>query len=291
LSCVIVGLRLAAALLLVGALFGNAAADTVRLADKPVAEAGATSDPAFDAFLDRLMRAESGGRDTAANPRSTALGAFQFIKSTFVEVARRHFADEVAKLNETQLLALRTNREFARRAAAAFSMDNAGVLKEQGLNPTFGHLRLAFLVGPYAAARLLQVPPRTAVSEVLTAGVLKANPFMVGMTAADLIARTARDVSGERAEPAPQPRVREAAAAPKPRIAPRPAVAVAAAKGKSKCNERLASCRKLIALQGRKLKTRRADSRHVPGRLAGDAVEGSESLRAVSHDQSDRHGA
>ena len=36
----------------------------------------------FDKFLDRLMRAESNGRDEAANPRSTALGAFQFIKSS-----------------------------------------------------------------------------------------------------------------------------------------------------------------------------------------------------------------
>jgi hypothetical protein len=40
------------------------------------------SDTAFGTFLDRLMHAESAGRDSAANPRSTALGPFQFIKST-----------------------------------------------------------------------------------------------------------------------------------------------------------------------------------------------------------------
>ena len=75
---------------------------------------------AFDSFLDHLMRAESNGRNTAANPRSTALGPFQFIKSTFLDVMRRHFSADIAHLNETDILALRTDRGFARRAAAAF---------------------------------------------------------------------------------------------------------------------------------------------------------------------------
>jgi len=38
-------------------------------------------------FLDRLMLAESSGQLDARNPRSTALGPFQFIESTFLEVA------------------------------------------------------------------------------------------------------------------------------------------------------------------------------------------------------------
>ena len=76
-------------------------------ADKPGAAAAADR-PAFDMFLDRLMRAESGGRDTAANPRSTALGPYQFIKSTFLDLARRHFGIEVQELSEDEILRLRT---------------------------------------------------------------------------------------------------------------------------------------------------------------------------------------
>ncbi|MGH7551711.1 MAG: hypothetical protein ACREMQ_01620, partial [Longimicrobiales bacterium] len=118
--------------------------------------AAGASGAQFEVFLDRLMRAESSGQDDAANPRSTALGPFQFIKSTFIEVTRRHFASEVSALDDDAVLALRTNRAFARRAASAFCTDNIAFMLEQGLSPTFGHLRLAFLVGPSAAVRLLQ---------------------------------------------------------------------------------------------------------------------------------------
>lgn len=155
---------------------------------------GAT-DAAFDVFLDRLMRSESNGRDHAKNPRSSALGPFQFINSTFIAVMREHFPDEIASLNQRQILALRTKRDIARRAAKAFSMDNMDYLVERGITPTFGHLRLAFLLGPQGAARVLQAPPDRRVTRILGNNVIAANPFMRRMTAADLVARTSRDVS------------------------------------------------------------------------------------------------
>jgi len=187
---------------------------------------------AFETFLDRLMRAESNGQDDAANPRSTALGPFQFIKSTFIDVVRRHFASEIATLDDGAILALRTNRTFARRAAIAFSRDNLAFLSEQGLNPTFGHLRLAFLVGPSAAARLLQAAPETPVAEILGSGVITANPFMRGMSAADLIARADRDVGADHVR----------------HVAPRRSgLAVAAVV--PVCNQGLASCRRWVALR------------------------------------------
>jgi hypothetical protein len=62
---------------------------------------------AFQAFLDRLMGAESGGRRLAANPRSSAVKRFQFIKSTFLATMRHHFPEEVAGRSDEELLALR----------------------------------------------------------------------------------------------------------------------------------------------------------------------------------------
>ena len=70
-------------------------------------------------FLDRLMTAESGGHLHKKNPRSTALGPFQFIESTFLFVVNRHFQSEVAGLTEQQVLARRTDMAFSRRAARA----------------------------------------------------------------------------------------------------------------------------------------------------------------------------
>ncbi len=142
-----VRVSIAAALLLClssAAEYGAFASDEGVLAVQPVQGAPEAS---FEQFLDRLMRAELNGRDTAANPRSTALGAFQFIESTFLAVTRQHFAREVAELSDSSLLELRTNRAFARRAAAAYCKMNAAYLSEQGITPTFGHLRLAYLLG------------------------------------------------------------------------------------------------------------------------------------------------
>jgi hypothetical protein len=245
--------RLAVAVLLlcactIEAVSFNVNNERASLAREKVASA---SDGSFDTFLDRLMRAESDGRDFLASSRSTALGPFQFIKGTFLEVTRKHFDAETANMTEEQVLALRTDRGFSRRAVAAYLREMAEFLGGQGLEPTFAHLRLAYLVGPNAAVRVIQASSEKPVSEVLAPGAVKANPFMAGMTAAGLIDKAARDISEDRDGPdaAPSPRVRVAAAAPEPRVAPRPQESGA---GKPKCNPNLASCRHFLAVRAQK---------------------------------------
>ena len=70
----------------------------------------------------------------------------------------------------------------------------AAYLREQGLKPTFAHLRLAYLLGGGGAAKVLRAPPQTPLAGILGAAVIRANPFMKGMTAAGLVERSARDV-------------------------------------------------------------------------------------------------
>lgn len=205
---------------------------------------------AMAAFLDRLMLVESGGRDDARNPRSTALGPYQFIESTFLDVARRHLASEMAGLTPAQILALRTNRAIARRAAEAFTRDNASMLAAQGLATSFGNLRLAFLVGPGAAIRLLQAPPQTPVITLLGAIVVQANPFMAGMTAQDLARWAERNVAtpaGVHARLAPWPGTKPAQVAGSPPAAPRQPMVT------PRCNMALASCRRWLALAQRRV--------------------------------------
>jgi hypothetical protein len=202
-------------------------------------------------FLDRLMMAESGGRDTAANPRSTALGPFQFIESTFLEVARRHFAAETGQLAPAQVLALRTNRPFARRAAEAYTRDNAASLASAGLAATFANLRLAFLVGPGGAIRILRAERETPAIRILGANVVQANPFMAGMTAGDLTVWSERnlaasDVAGRKLAVAP--------GSLPPTRPPRPAIGV-------RCNKALASCRRWVLLATKRLESRIATVR------------------------------
>ncbi len=152
----------------------------------------------FGMFLDRLMAAESSGRSAAKNPRSSALGPFQFIKSTFLDLTSRHFNAEVEGLSEAQILLLRTDRDLSRRAATVFSHENEKYLRGRGHEPTFAHLRLAFLLGAADAARILQAPRHTPVRELLAPSVVKANPFMRAMTAADLLEKSEHDLSEDR---------------------------------------------------------------------------------------------
>jgi hypothetical protein len=266
-----------AAALLLGCFHTGTAHAIPELDIRPIEHRAVAGAPqgSFDTFLERLMAVESGGRDHAANPRSTAFGPFQFIRSTFLDLVRRHFAVEADDLTEEEVLELRANRPFARHAAALYSRENLAVLSGYGLIPTFGHLRLAFLVGPTAAVRLIRALPDTPAAEILGSAVIKANPFMGRMSASDLIARAARDVSDDRHRPlgrTPAPRDRPAAAVqPAARTSLR-AIDVWTVVNEPKstvsatCNRHLASCRRWITLSEarardnaqRRMKTRRA---------------------------------
>lgn len=202
----------------------------------------------LDQFLDRVMMVESGGRDTLRNPLSTAVGPFQLLEGLFLELAGRHFAAETQHLTVVQILALRTDRAFARRAAAAFTKDNATHLASAGLPTTFQNLRLAYFAGPAGAVRILRAHPDTKISMLLAPAALRANAFLNGMTAADLIARSAREISvdaGATAGVAPSPAASASAKPAGPHI-------------KVRCNLGRASCQKWLALRKAKLSRQQA---------------------------------
>ena len=225
----------------------NAQADKASANSKP--DANSKPEMTMDDFLDRLMIAESGGRDTAKNPLSTATGAFQFIESTFLSVMQRHYPTRVENLSSAQILALRTDRKTARDAARAYTRDNAQILAANGHKPTFPHLRLAFLLGANGAMRILDAKPETPLAPLLGPAVMRANPFMTRLTASGLIARAARDVSLDPSAIAGLQPIRD----PKTgkiimprRTASRPRIRV-------RCNLALPSCRRWLALKRSRL--------------------------------------
>jgi hypothetical protein len=165
------------------------------------------------------MAAESSGRSAAKNPRSSALGPFQFIKSTFLDITSRYFAHEIQGLSEAEILSLRTDHDLSRRAATAFSQENAIYLRDRGHEPTFAHLRLAFLLGAADAARVLQAPQHTPVRDLLAPSVVKANPFMRTMSAADLLVKCEHDLSEDRPMAIAVPRRERPLERPKPSLA------------------------------------------------------------------------
>lgn len=188
-------------------------------------------------FLERLMMAESGGKLDAKNPRSSALGPFQFIESTFYDLVTRHFPELLEEKTYAQIQQLRMHLETARNAALAYTRENAAYLNERGITPEPAHLRLAFLLGPGGAETVISAKPETPVSELLSKSVLAANPFLGGMSAEQLVDRAKREAAG---------------------LGPLPVIATAKAataepKIKVRCNMERASCRKWFALAKRRL--------------------------------------
>jgi hypothetical protein len=201
----------------------------------------------METFLDRLSMAESGGRAHAKNPLSTALGPYQFIASTWLMIARNELAKEMDGLRPDQVLALRTDPALSRRAAQIYTEQNAAFLVSQGQKATFPNLRLAFLVGPGAALRVLMAGPDRGVAELLGATVIGANPFMTNMTAADLIARAARDIATDpKSVAGVTPDASQVHAAGKTAKPARPRIAV-------QCDLSLPSCKRWLALAERRM--------------------------------------
>ncbi|MEQ1670454.1 MAG: hypothetical protein ABL893_06320 [Hyphomicrobium sp.] len=230
-----------------------ASARPPKAAAAPIEAATAPVQMTLDMFLDRLMMSESGGKLTARNPRSTAIGPFQFIASTWLQIARSSFATETAELKPHEVLDLRTDMTFARRAAKIYTEENAAHLVANGQQATFANLRLAFLVGAGGAVRVLSAKAGTPVATLLGATVVGANPFMASMTAEDLIARAARDIAIDaRLTTGITP---SADAIARAKNAPRrtePRIAV-------ECDLSRPSCRRWLALAKRKVsRTRRA---------------------------------
>ncbi len=193
-------------------------------------------------FLDRLMMAESGGRLHAKNPRSSALGPFQFIDSTFYDLVTRYFPTLAEDKSYAEILQMRVNLKVSRDVALAYTRENAAFLDERGIAPEPGFLRLAFFLGPTGAKIVISAKPKTPVSSLLSNSAIVANPFLNGMSAEQLIERAKREAAG--LKPLPVFAMgRGKAVHPKIRV---------------RCNLKRASCRKWLALAKKRLARKEA---------------------------------
>jgi hypothetical protein len=199
-------------------------------------------------FLDRLMSAESGGRLTARNAATSAYGPFQFLSTTFLDVVQRNFPQLAADKSNAEILNLRADAVVARDAALVYTRENARFLAGNGEPVTAANLRLAFFVGPSGALKVLAAKPEEPLSNVLSVAALEANPVLSRMTAAGLIARATAEAQGIGSL---FTGINSKGTRPKVDV---------------RCNLKLASCRKWLALA-----ERRMGRRHVV--LAPESTE------------------
>lgn len=153
-------------------------------------------------LVDSIIGVESGGNPNAANPRSSASGLGQFIDSTWLATIRAARPDLAQGKSDSELLSLKTDPQLSREMTEAYANQNQALLTKAGVPVTPGSTYLAHFAGPGGAVKVLQADPTASVEAILGAGAVSANPFLRGMTAADLQAWADRKMGGQAPKPA-----------------------------------------------------------------------------------------
>lgn len=154
--------------------------------------------------------------------------------------------------SEEDILELRTNPKIARDAALIYTRENAAFLAARGILPSAALLRLAFLIGPANAHKVISAKPDMLISGLVSDSALNANPFLNGMTVGQLIERAKLEAEG--LAPLRIPAIaKEVPAKPKIEI---------------KCNLQRPSCKKWLALAEMRLKRKEAQN-NPPSKQAG----------------------
>jgi hypothetical protein len=167
-------------------------------------------------LADSIIGVESGGNPNATNPNSSASGLGQFIDSTWLSTIKAARPDLADGKSDADLLALKTDPQLSREMTEAYANQNQAILSKAGVPVTPGTTYLAHFAGPGGAVKVLQADPNAPVGDVLGPAVLKANPFLAGMTAKDLQAWADRKMGGASTQPAPQPQAAPASPATTP---------------------------------------------------------------------------
>lgn len=144
---------------------------------------------ARSAIKAKIGRAESPS-DTAKNPRSSATGRYQFVSGTWLSYYKRRYGSQ--GLTDAQILAKRTDGNVQDVLMDDLLADNARFLSSEGQPETAGNLYLTHFAGQGGARKLFRADPRASAADVLGTEVVRANPFLKGMTASDVIAWAAR---------------------------------------------------------------------------------------------------
>ncbi len=121
----------------------------------------------MNAFMDKVIKAESSGKADAKSKTSTALGLAQFTNTTWVE--------QVAKQGKNYTLKDRTDPAKVREILAGFTKDNYERAKKQlGRDPSEAEL-YAYHMLPYGASKLIKAEDDVAAASLYSKAITKAN--------------------------------------------------------------------------------------------------------------------
>lgn len=153
-----------------------------------------STEDATDTLMAKIRRVESGGKDNAKNPRSSATGRYQFTDGTWLATYKAEFGDTGE--SPAAILVKRGDGDIQDRLMRRLTRGNAAGLEQAGIEANAGNLYLAHFAGIYGARKLHTAGKDTPVEQVLGQAVVDANPFLRGKTAGDVIAWAAQKMGG-----------------------------------------------------------------------------------------------
>lgn len=142
-------------------------------------------DTKSDTFIDKVVKAESGGDPDARAATSSALGAGQFVDETWLSMVGAYRPDLQEEYSRDELLELRRNENLSREMIGYLAEENSKILRDAGEEATQRNLYLAHLLGPSSesgALKLLKSHNSDKLDDVLPERVVNANAWMKGKT-------------------------------------------------------------------------------------------------------------
>lgn len=127
--------------------------------------------------IDRIIGIESGGRANAQNPNSSARGAGQFIKSTWLSLMKGE--PEAEGKTPREILALRDDKAISRRMVGKYAVQNSETLAKRGVEVSPATIYLSHLFDAPVAAKLAKADPATPVLKIVGMDAVKANPTIL----------------------------------------------------------------------------------------------------------------
>ena len=144
--------------------------------------------PRFDLrdYSLRVSRHESGGQYDAQAKGSSAYGAYQLTRPTFLRYARKANRFSV-NMPDDVLWSQRTNPAMQEAVMTRLTADNRAALAKAGAPETYGNLYLMHFAGEGGGTKILRAAPDAPIESILSEGAIKANPFLKGKTAGEVI--------------------------------------------------------------------------------------------------------
>lgn len=166
--------------------------DTIRIPVNINSAQAQTGNPVQDT-VNRIIWAESGGKTTAKNKKSSAEGLGQFIDSTWLYMVKKHRPDIAKGKTNAQILALKTNGELSREMTTRYVEENAALLKKHGFPVNIRNLYVMHFLGSGEGPKLLRADPNQPVSSFISAQSINANQKVLsGKTAQQVLDWAAR---------------------------------------------------------------------------------------------------